>query len=124
MHERSLVLKQDVLGRVRAPVERRAEMVAEFRRSGLSGAQFARLAGMKYPTLMAWVKRAAGPAPVVVGKRPSGRKLVLVEAVVRAGSGKPPPLVLQLGGGVRMELTEAGQTVLAAQLIQALRKLC
>ena len=64
MHERSLVLKQDVLGRVRVPVERRLAVVAEFRRSGLSGAQFARMAGMKYPTLMAWVKREGGAAAV------------------------------------------------------------
>lgn len=124
MHERSLVLKQDVLGRVRAPVERRTEVVAEFRRSGLSGAQFARFVGMKYPTLMAWVKRAGGSAPGVVRKTPCRRRLVLVEAVVAGGGGKQPPLVLELGGGVRMDLTEPGQTVLAAQLIQALRKSC
>ena len=57
MHERALILRQDVLGRVRSSPERRLEVVREYRRSGLSGAQFARLAGMKYPTLMAWVKR-------------------------------------------------------------------
>ncbi len=32
-----LVSKQDVPGRVRVPVELRLEVVAEFRRSGLSG---------------------------------------------------------------------------------------
>ena len=124
MHERSLVLKQDVLGRVRATVERRAEVVAEFWRSGLSGAQFARLAGIKYPTLMAWVKGDSGSGPAAVRKKTGRRRLVLVEAVLADGAGKQPPLVLQPGGGVRMELTEPGQPVLAAQLIQSLRKSC
>ena len=35
MHESSLILKQDVLGRVRSTAERRLAVVAEFRRSGL-----------------------------------------------------------------------------------------
>jgi hypothetical protein len=30
MHESSLILKQDVMGRVRVTAERRAEVVAEF----------------------------------------------------------------------------------------------
>ena len=123
MHERSLVLKQDVLGRVRVPVERRLAVVTEFRRSGLSGAQFARLAGMKYPTLMAWVKRE-GAAAAVRRKETLKRRPVLVEAVVAAPCGTPAPLLLHLGGGVRMELSDAGQAALAAQLIQALRKSC
>ena len=52
MHENSLILKQDVMGRVRVSAERRAEVVAEFQRSGLSGCRFARLAGVKYSTFM------------------------------------------------------------------------
>ena len=83
------------------------EGVGEFRRSGLSGAQFARLAGMKYPTLMAWVKRDSGSAPAVVRKKPCHRRPVLVEAVVADGAGKNLSLLLQLGGGVRMEITAA-----------------
>ena len=94
---------------MRAPVERRVEVVGEFRRSGLSGAQFARLAGMKYPTLMAWVKRDSGSAPAVVRKKTGRRRLVLLKAVVADGAGKQPSLVFQLGVGVRMELTEAGE---------------
>ena len=126
MHESSLILKQDVLGRVRATAERRAVMVAEFRRSGLSGCQFARLAGMKYPTLMAWVKRA-GDSRTVVRKASVKQRPMLVEAIL---SGAPqamrtvPPLLVHLGGGVRLELADAGQLTLAAQLIQALQRPC
>jgi hypothetical protein len=61
MQERAMVLKRDVRGRVRTPVERRAAVVAEFERSELPGTQFASLAGLKYPTLMAWVGASGRP---------------------------------------------------------------
>lgn len=126
MHESSLILKQDILGRVRSTVDRRASVVTEFRRSGLTGYRFAQLSGIKYPTLMAWVKRAGGTTPVV-SKARMRRKPVLVEAVV--GGPAPTmkavaPLLVHLGGGARMELTDAGQLSLAAQLIQALQRPC
>ena len=44
------LLKTDARGRVRATPERRAAILAEFDRSGLSAAQFARLAGIKHST--------------------------------------------------------------------------
>ncbi len=106
-----MILKQDVLGRVRATAERRAAVVAEFRGSGLSGYRFARLAGMKYPTLMAWVKRAGGSTPVV-RKASVKQRPMLVEAIL---GGSPQamrtvsPLLVHLGGGVRLELTDASQ---------------
>jgi hypothetical protein len=44
------VLKQDGLGRVRTPAVRREQLLEEFERSGLSGAKFAALTGVKYST--------------------------------------------------------------------------
>lgn len=52
-----MILKKDARGRVRTPAPQREALVAEFERSGLPGTQFAKLVGMKYPTLMAWVVR-------------------------------------------------------------------
>ncbi len=52
-------------------------MVAEFERSGLPGTQCAKLVGMKYPTLMAWVERARRARACKSGPR----KPVFVEAV-------------------------------------------
>ena len=52
------------------------------------------------------------------------RPLKLVEAVVDRAGTKPRPVVLELGGGVRMELTGSCQLVLAAQLIQTLQRPC
>lgn len=128
MHEGSLILKQDMLGRVRVPAQRRREMVADFRRSGLSGAQFARLAGIKYPTLMAWVKRGGGVGRAGAGPHGSSKRKrspLLVEAVVTGpesvAAAAVPLLLVDLGGGAQMELREPGQVALAAQLIKALQ---
>ena len=123
MQETSLVLKRDALGRVRVTRERRAAVVAEFNRSGLSGAQFARLAGMKYPTLMAWVSRGKCVSPAGAPARQSGKRTRLVEAVIAAPE-KTAAVVVHLGGGVSVELTEAGQIPLAACLILSLQKPC
>jgi DNA-binding transcriptional regulator YiaG len=49
-------LKIDVLGRVRTPPNRRKELVDEFERSGISGAEFARVVGVNYQTFATWVQ--------------------------------------------------------------------
>src|SRR5437867_13312762 len=54
---REEVLKQDALGRVRVPLERRRALVAEFESSGNSAAQFARMAGVNYQTFCTWVQK-------------------------------------------------------------------
>ena len=52
------VLKTDKRGRVRVPVERREALLDEFEKSGMSGAKFARLAGIKYATFANWTHGA------------------------------------------------------------------
>ncbi|NJO56474.1 MAG: hypothetical protein HC834_09265 [Rhodospirillales bacterium] len=78
------LLKTDCLGRVRSTPERRAAILAEFDQSGVSAAQFAKLAGINYSTFAQWVQRhrrkRASTRRVV--RRPSPRALRLVEAVV------------------------------------------
>ncbi len=51
------VLKTDAAGRIQMPPERREALLDEFERSGLSGAKFAKLAGVKYQTFAAWAAR-------------------------------------------------------------------
>ena len=46
----------DGTGQVRLSVQRREALLDEFERSGLSGVQLARLAGVKYPTFAVWVQ--------------------------------------------------------------------
>jgi transposase-like protein len=49
--------RPDRLGRVRTPRRRREELLAEYDRSGLSQAAFARRAGVRYPTFAHWVQK-------------------------------------------------------------------
>ena len=51
------VLKTDELGRVRTPTARRESLIQEFERSGLSGAKFAALTGIKYSTFASWLQK-------------------------------------------------------------------
>ena len=51
-----VVLKQDVLGRVKTLKARREQLLDEFERSGLPGLKFAELAGIKYQTFATWAR--------------------------------------------------------------------
>ena len=42
------IFVQDTLGRVRTPREKREQILDEYERSGMSGAAFAALVGVKY----------------------------------------------------------------------------
>jgi hypothetical protein len=118
------LIKTDEVGRVRMPVARRESLLAEFGRSGLSGPKFAALAGIKYQTFAGWVrkgrKRCEVGAPAAVKPVEAARWL---EAVV-AQAQEPTVMVLHLPGGVRVEVADEKQAVLAAVLVQALTKPC
>ncbi len=126
-----VVLKQDVLGRVKTPKVRREQLLDEFEQSGLPGQKFAELAGIKYQTFATWAqKRRRQRGDYAAGKLPAAKKSVQwLEAVLA-----PPPgvvvktgglsLVLHLSGGVRVELNDVKQVELAAALVRALHKPC
>ena len=107
------IVKVDRLGRVKTPRERREALLAEFDRSGMSGQQFAKWAGIKCGTFITWVqkrrrKSALGHAN---GKPdPTGTKAEVrwVEAVMEKSEANPSVLVMivQGPGGVRLELRE------------------
>ena len=117
-----VVLKTDKRGRVQTPAARREQLLDEFERSGLSGKEFAALVGIKYPTLATWAskrRRERGLAPTLKGPK----TVRLVEAIVEAGSVEKP-VVLELPGGARMEIKDAGQAALAGALLRTLAKPC
>ena len=95
--------------RSRTSVTRRAKLLAAFERSGLSAAAFARQHRLHYTTFCNWRQRQ-GPAKPVPD-------FVQVEL-------SPPlaavELVLELGAGARVRITDARQIELAAQLLQVL----
>lgn len=123
----SSVLKADARGRVLTVPERREQLLDEFERSGLSGAKFAALTGLKYPTFAAWVQRrrrhrgAKGKinAPAEEACTVRWLEAVVQQAGASAGSGR---VVLQvhLPGGGRLEVASVEQVPLAAALLRAM----
>ena len=113
------IVKRDALGRTSSSREQREALLDEFERSGLPGTQFAKLVGMKYPTLMAWVERARRARSCKSGPR----KPVFVEAVP-AVLADHAALIVDLGGVAVLKIADGGQVALAAQLIKALQRPC
>jgi len=116
------VLKVDVAGRVITPKEKREELVEAYRRSGMTGKQFAAYAGVKYVTLMSWLGKAnkQGSQPSCVGRE----SIQWVEASVESERGS---LVVEIGGIAKMEVSNSRQAGLAAEILGGLgmgRKSC
>lgn len=117
------ILKTDVLGRVKTPGERREQLLDEFEKSGLTGQKFAEFVGVKYQTFATWAqkrRRQMGAYPTVKQPKP----LRWLEAVVEPKSGDKSSLVLELAGGVKVEIKNVQQAVLAAALLRALSQPC
>jgi len=104
-----------VAGRVITPKEKREELVEAYRRSGMTGKQFAAYAGVKYVTLMSWLGKAtkASSQPGSVGRE----SIQWVEASVERDRGS---LVVEIGGIVKMEVSNSRQAGLAAELLGGL----
>ena len=108
------VIKTDGLGRVQTPAARREKLLDEFEGSGLSGAKFALLTGIKYSTFATWALRRRRQRGVTASAKvpvKSVDQVQWLEAVVAQahGSKDPTPLVLHLPGGARLELVEVNQ---------------
>jgi hypothetical protein len=126
-----VILKQDVLGRIKTPKARREQLLDEFERSGLPGLKFAELAGMKYQTFATWAqKRRRQRGDYAAGKVKTTKPSVQwLEALVAAPPGAVVKagalfLVLHLPGGVRVEIGDVKQVEMAAALVRALQKPC
>ena len=127
------ILRTDTKGRVVVTPERRAALLAEFDRSGISGAQFAKWAGVKYPTFAFWVqqrrreKKAAEGSGEMKSRGEPGPEVRWLEAVVKS-EGKavseetkaPTGLVVHGPGGVWIEITQEEQVRWAALLLRHL----
>jgi hypothetical protein len=126
---REVVLKTDALGRVRTPVERRQSLLEEFGRSGLSGAKFAALAGVKYSTFANWVQlrrrqrggRGQTQAPVDTAAKVRWLETVIEEAQTPADKNRST-LRLELPGGASVRISDVAQLGLAAALLGALEQ--
>jgi len=95
----------------------------EFERSGLPATKFAVHVGIKYPTFAAWVqKRRKSRGEGGGGVERKVGAVRWVEASVASGAVETVGgLVIQLPGGARLEVRDATQAVLAAQVLRALQ---
>jgi transposase-like protein len=133
------ILKRDRRGRVRSTPEQRQAVLEQYGRSGLSGPEFARVAGIAYQTFACWrhQRRKAALALRCRGvdsREEGGGSVRLVEAVMgspefAAGSVVRPVasvavLHLELPGGTTLRVSEAAQVPLTARLLQALAEPC
>ena len=112
-------LKRDVSSRVRStPAQRQAALQA-YARSGLSGPQFAKSAGIKYQTLVTWRRQAtaATSAAAVASTHPA---VAFLEAVPITPLASSASLDLLLPGGTRLHLSCPSQMPLVAALLQQL----
>jgi transposase-like protein len=121
MESKSEILKVDEVGRVRAPPARREAMLAEYDRSGMTGAQFARFIGVRYSTLMYWLQRRRKETgqgePVATPRQDHPRWL---EARVEGEVPKSENVVVEMGGGVRVLVGSKVQAALAGELLRAM----
>jgi hypothetical protein len=121
------IVRTDSQGRARVSRERREELLDEFEKSGLSGGEFARLAGVKYQTFANWRQarqRASVSAPAA---RPAqGPPVEWLEAVMDKAQAAPlasvSALLVRLPSGAVLEVATAAQTTLAAALLRAWEK--
>jgi lambda repressor-like predicted transcriptional regulator len=121
------ILIQDSKGRVRTPRWRQEMLLAEYEKSGMSGAAFAEHVGVKYTTLASWIQKKRGRAQAEPEKAlRENQPVQWVEAVVagistsqraeESGTG----LMIRLGGGALMEIADSKGAILAAEVLRHL----
>jgi hypothetical protein len=128
------ILKTDALGRVRVTVQRREALLDEFERGEMNASQFAEFVGVKYQTFATWLQkrrreRRATKCQKTALPLPDGDQMRWAEAVLvnegnidGSGVSGGANLNVILPGGARIEIAQAGQTELAADLILALQR--
>lgn len=119
------ILKTDTMGRVFTPPARREQLLDEFERSGLSGAKFAVLAGIKYATFASWAQaRRCQRGIDSAAKAPANPAASMrwLEAVVDRSQTSGLALRIGLPGGAQLEISQATQIPLVVALLAALEK--
>ena len=122
------IIKQDARGRMRTSLERRTALLAEFDRSAMTGRKFAAWAGIKYSTFANWLgaRRKAATTSPAKNEVENGGGTRWLEAVVGPSKTTEPvesgraALIVHGPGGLRLELSDAGQIQLAARLLREL----
>lgn len=118
--------RPDRQGRVRTPRRRREALLAEYDRSGLSQAAFARRAGVRYPTFAHWVqerRRADGAAGAEAAALPGGTPRFVELRLPGTPPVPPSPIAAELSVTLPDGLVLRGAEPTAlATLVRALRE--
>ena len=125
------ILRQDTRGRVVVTAQRREGLLAQFDQSGMSGIQFAKLAGVKYSTLAYWLQQRRKRQKGALTTSPSaprgepGPEVRWLEAVVAGEEKANEPatvsaLVMHGPGGVWWKVENEDQARLAAVVLRHL----
>ena len=122
LNEPTELLKVDTKGRVQTRRERREAILAEFDRSAMSAAAFAREHGINYRTFWSWVRKRrqneTTPKPTVW---PMAEVVLEDRSQPKISEG----LRVDLPGGATLEIHENDRSLaLAAELLKALAKSC
>jgi hypothetical protein len=118
------ILKRDSAGRVKTPLDRRQALLEEFDRSGMSGQQFAKWAGIKYTTFANWLQQRRKQGQPASSTKTTD-EVRWVKAVVGGGSRRETDheaggLIVLGPGGVRIEIHEERHVDWAAKLLRQL----
>ena len=105
--------KRDALGRKRTPLERRRELVREYRESGMTQAGFARRAGINYTTFCGWAQAEAKQQ-----SQPVKFAQLRLPAAVPVAPLEPTELEVRLSDGTSVRGNKAEEL---AALVRALR---
>lgn len=117
--------KRDALGRRRTPEERRAELLAAYKDSGLTQSAFARREGISYTTFCSWAQRERGAGRLPTAKAGNPKRVVnqtkpvrFIEAMLPAMATAPAGLSVRLADGTELWGSNAKDL---ATLVRALR---
>jgi transposase-like protein len=120
MEPEAEILKVDEAGRVQTPPEKREAMLAEYDRSGMTGAQFARFVGVRYSTLMYWLQKRRKSGHREEMATPRRDHPGWLEARVEGEVVKSENMVVEVGGGVRILVSNRTQAALAGEVLRAM----
>ena len=126
-NEETVLLKTDVLGRVRMPSQRREAILDAFEESGMSGQSFARHIGVKYPTFASWVQkrrheRGEYPRKKLSVSPPSEIKFLEAQIEKRPERCSGSALEVETSDGIKLIIRSDEEVGLAAELIRCLAK--
>lgn len=129
METGSEIVKTSKAGHILTSRHHRQELLAEFDKSGICASEFAKLAGIKYPTFMYWLqqRRRKQPASALPTAPAKGTPALWLEGVIEkaqsgAASGAVLPLVVRLPSGAALEIGHPSHVQLGAALLRAWEK--